>query len=403
MFRPISNQRMELVHSDIRGPLFQQALKMEAEGTKVLKLNTGNPANFGFGMPQSVRDALTNNLDRGVGYCDLKGMPDARNAICDYETSKGIKGLTPNDVFIGNGISELAEMLLLGFLEKGDEILMPSPGYSLWTNSAYLADATPVLYRCDEANDWNPDIDDIKSKITNNTKAIVIINPNNPTGALYSKETLEEIVKIARQYGLVVISDEIYDRLLYDGDVHISTGSLCDDLCVITLNGLSKSHFVCGFRVGWIVVSGQSPQCDVIRSALTKLSAMRLCSNALPQPVIPAALADSASTKAQFVPGGRLYEQRKATMEELEKIDGVSFVKTRGAFYIFPKIDLNKYHFESDKDFARGLLESKHILVIPGSGFDYPQPDHFRIVMLPEADVLRKAVQDLGDYLYSIR
>lgn len=403
LFKSIANERMEKVHSDIRGPLFQQALKMEAEGTKVLKLNTGNPANFGFGMPQSVKDALIANLDRGVGYCDMKGMPDAREAICNYELSKGIKGLTPNDIFVGNGISELAEMLLLGILGAGDEILMPSPGYSLWTNSAFLADANPVLYRCDEKADWNPDIADIKKKITPNTKAIVIINPNNPTGALYSKDVLEELVKVARENGLVIISDEIYDRLLYDGDVHISTGSLCDDLCVVTCNGLSKSHFVCGFRVGWLAVSGSSPQCDVVRSALTKLSAMRLCSNALPQPVIPAALEDSASTKAQFVPGGRLYEQRRATMEELEKIDGVSFVKTRGAFYIFPKIDIKKYHFENDKDFARGLLESKHILVIPGSGFDYPEPDHFRIVMLPQPDVLRKAIQDLGDYLYSIK
>ncbi len=403
VFKSISNQRMEKVHSDIRGPLFQQAVKMKAEGTNVLMLNTGNPATFGFGMPKSVKDALVANLDRGVGYCDLKGMPDAREAICNYETSKGIMGLTPDDIFIGNGISECAEMLLLGMLEAGDEILMPSPGYSLWTNSAHLAGATPVLYRCDEKADWNPDIADIKSKINNNTKAIVIINPNNPTGALYSKDFLEEIIKVAREHGLVIISDEIYDRLLYDGAIHVSTGSLCDDLCVVTLNGLSKSHFVCGFRIGWMAISGKSPQSDVIRNALTKLSSMRLCSNALSQPVIPAALNDPESTMAQMQPGGRLYEQRKATMEELAKIDGISFVPTKAAFYVFPKIDLSKFNVESDRAFAKGLLENKHILVIPGSGFDFPEPDHFRIVMLPQPDMLAKAVRDMGDYLDSIR
>ena len=391
---------MEKVHSDIRGPLFEQALKMEAEGTKVLKLNTGNPGSFGFGMPLSVREALLNNLDRGVGYCDLKGMPQSREAICTYQKSKGIQNITPNDVFIGNGISELAEMLLLGFLESGDEILMPSPGYSLWTNSSYLADATPVLYRCDEKADWYPDVADIRSKITKRTKAIVVINPNNPTGALYSKEVLQQIVDLSREFGLVLISDEIYDRLLYDGAQHISTASLSEDITTITLNGLSKSHFVCGFRIGWMVISGKSPQSEVIRTAMTKLCAMRLCSNALPQPIIPAALKDTQSTMEQLRSGGRLYEQRKATMDELANIDGLSFVKTKAAFYIFPKIDIKKYNFESDRDFAKGLLLNKHILVIPGSGFDYPEPDHFRIVMLPEPAMLKKAVCDIRDFLY---
>lgn len=395
----LRSDKLKEVHSDIRGPVFVEAMKMRAQGIDVLRLNTGNPATFGFGMPDSVRNALINNVDKAVAYCDLKGMPDAREAICNYHKSKGIEGITPDDVFIGNGVSELVTMVLTAFLNEGDEILVPSPDYSLWTNSVYIANGKPVHYICDEQSEWYPDLDDIRSKITPKTRAIVIINPNNPTGALYPRELLEQLVQIARENNLVIFSDEIYDRLVMDELEHVSTASLASDLLVVTMNGLSKSHIICGFRCGWMVVSGAKDKAQDFIAGLVQLSAMRLCANALPQLVIPAALNDPESTREMIVPGGRLYEQREATMRELEKIPGISCVKNKAAFYVFPKLDVKRFNITNDEQFAMDYLHSKNVMIIPGRGFSWKQPDHFRIVMLPQADVLAKAVRDLGDFL----
>lgn len=399
----LRSDKLANVHSDIRGPVFVEAMKMRKEGIDVLRLNTGNPATFDFKMPDSVRNALLNNADKAVAYCDLKGMPDAREAICKYHKSKGIEGITPDDVFIGNGVSELVTMALTALLNYGDEILVPSPDYSLWTNSVYIAGAKPVHYICDEQSNWYPDIKDIKSKITPKTKALVLINPNNPTGALYPREVLEELVAVAREHQLVVFSDEIYDRLVMDDLEHISTATLAPDLLVCTMNGLSKSHIVCGFRCGWMLVSGAKDSAKDFIAGLVQLSAMRLCANALMQLVIPAALDDPYSTRELIVPGGRLYEQREATCRELEKIEGISFVKNSAAFYIFPKLDVKKFNITDDQQFAMDYLHSKNVMIIPGRGFSWKEPDHFRIVMLPEPEKIAKAMRDLGDFLKDYR
>ena len=392
-------KKLEPVHSDIRGPLYTESQRMAKEGIDVLRLNTGNPATFGFTMPDSVKNALLNNADKAVGYCDLKGMPEARQAICDYHKSKGIVGITTDDIYIGNGVSELVSMTVTALLNSGDEILIPTPSYSLWTNSTYIAGGTPVFYTCDEKSDWFPDIDDMRSKITSKTRAIVIINPNNPTGAVYSKEILEQIISLARENNLVIFSDEIYDRLVMDGVEHISTASLAPDVTVITFNGLSKSHVICGFRCGWMVISGANGSADDYLDGVFQMAAMRLCSNALTQLVIPAALSDPDSTRSMIVPGGRLYEQRTVTMRELEKIEGISCVKNSAAFYVFPKLDIKQFNITDDRKFAYDLLHEKHIFIVPGSGFDWEAPDHFRIVMLPEPDRLAKAISDIGDFL----
>ncbi len=397
------SDKLQNVHSDIRGPVFVEAMRMRKEGIDVLRLNTGNPATFDFKMPDSVRNALINNADKAVAYCDLKGMPDARESICDYHKGKGIQGITPDDAFIGNGVSELVTMALTALLNYGDEILVPAPDYSLWTNSVWIAGAKPVHYICDEQSNWYPDINDIKSKITPKTKALVIINPNNPTGALYPKEVLEELVQVAREHQLVIFSDEIYDRLVMDDLEHISTATLAPDLLVCTMNGLSKSHIICGFRCGWMVVSGAKDNAKDFIAGLVQLSAMRLCANALMQLVIPAALNDPESTREMIVPGGRLYEQREATCRELAKIDGISFVKNSAAFYLFPKIDVKKFNITDDQQFAMDYLHSKNVMIIPGRGFSWKEPDHFRIVMLPEPEQIAKAMRDLGDFLKDYR
>ncbi len=399
----LRSDKLANVHSDIRGPVFVEAMRMRKEGIDVLRLNTGNPATFDFGMPDSVRNALLNNADKAVAYCDLKGMPDARESICDYHKGKGIEGITPDDVFIGNGVSELVTMALTALLNYGDEILVPAPDYSLWTNSVWIAGAKPVHYICDEEANWYPDINDIKSKITPKTKALVIINPNNPTGALYPKEVLEELVAVAREHQLVIFSDEIYDRLVMDDLEHISTATLAPDLLVCTMNGLSKSHIICGFRCGWMVISGAKDSAKDFIAGLVQLSAMRLCANALMQLVIPAALNDPQSTREMIVPGGRLYEQREATCRELEKIEGISFVKNSAAFYIFPKLDIKKFNITDDQQFAMDYLHSKNVMIIPGRGFSWDKPDHFRIVMLPEPEKIAKAMRDLGDFLKDYR
>ena len=393
------SDRLDHVHSDIRGPLYQEALRMEAEGINVLKLNTGNPGRFGFKLPNSVRQALALHIDEAVPYCDVRGMAAARNVICTYHIGRGLQGIMPNDVFICNGVSEAASMLMNALLGTGEEILMPSPCYSLWSNNAYLCGGKPVFYRCDPNNEWNPDVEDIRNKVTDHTKAILIINPNNPTGAVYSREVLLEIADIARKNHLLLLSDEIYDRLVMDGLRHESIGALAPDVPCVTFNGLSKSHIVCGFRCGWMVFSGPKGELDELKNGVMKLASMRLCGNALTQLVIPAALVDSESTREMIIPGGRLYEQRQATMDALERIPGVTFVPSRAAFYLFPGLEKEQFDFENAQDFAMRFLHEMHVLVIPGSGFDWHEDIRFRIVMLPEPEALTKAMGDLAVFL----
>jgi len=387
------------VHSDIRGPLYQEALEMEKKGIKVLKLNTGNPARFGFNMPDSLRNVLIDNIDEAVAYSDVKGMIEARKAILKYALNKGFKDINEDDIFLTNGVSEASSIVSSALLSIGDEILLPTPCYSLWSNNAYLVGAKPVFYRCDSNNEWNPDIKDIISKITNKTKAILVINPNNPTGALYSKDILLQIGEIAKKYKLLLLADEIYDRLVIDDDKHYSLAALFPDLPCISFNGLSKSHMVCGFRCGWLVLSGAKEELKEIREAIMKLTAMRLCSNTLTQLVIPAALDDDLSTKELLVKGGRLFEQREICINELNKINGVNVVKNKAAFYIFPKIDKEKFDFKDDFDFCMKFLHEKHILVIPGGGFEWYEDLRFRIVMLPNTIELEKAIKELSSFL----
>ena len=395
--------KLSLVRSDIRGPVYEEALRMQAAGKSVLKLNTGNPASFGFTMPASVKRALLEGMDDAVAYCDLRGMPAARESILAYHRSKGLADIGMDDIFLANGVSEMVQMVTLSYLNYGDEILLPSPNYSLWENCTHIAGGKPVFYHCDEQNGWCPDVQDMESKITDKTRAILIINPNNPTGTVYTKETLLQIVELARKHRLALFADEIYDRLLLDDAEHISLASLCPDLLTVTFNGISKSHIVCGFRCGWGIVAGPKELRVGLKDGLTRICAMRLCSNALAQLAVPAALEDFASTKIMVTPGGRLYEQREATCEVLEKVEGISFVKNRAAFYLFPKLDKEKFGIRSDQQFALDLLHAKNLLIIPGSGFGFKGDDHFRIVMLPKPEILRKAMLDLGDFLSDYR
>ena len=393
------SNRISQIHSDIRGPLYVEALRMQAAGERVLKLNTGNPASFGFTLPDSVRTALMEHVDEAVPYCDVRGMEEARAAILRYHRSRGLRDITMEDIFICNGVSEAVTMLMTALVGDGDEILVPAPCYSLWSNNVFIGGGVPVFYRCDPDNGWNPDLSDMETKISPRTKAVLVINPNNPTGAVYSREVLLSIGALARKHGLVLLADEIYDRLVMDGLPMNSLAALMPDVPCVTFNGLSKSHIICGFRCGWMVFSGPPKALAEIKDGVTQLAAMRLCGNALTQLVIPAALADSASTEAMLLPGGRLYEQRKATVAGLSKIPGVHFLSNRACFYIFPGIDTRMYDFASDQDFALRFLHEKKILVIPGRGFDWHEDLRFRIVMLPEPEVLAKAMADLGDFL----
>ena len=395
--------RMAAVHSDIRGELYREALAMQERGIDVMKLNTGNPASFGFPLPESIRAALEGNAHKAVAYCDFQGMPEARDAIARYCRGKGIEGVEPGDVFIGNGVSEVVNFALLPLLNPGDEVLIPTPTYSLWSNTILLAGATPVYYRCDEASDWNPDVQDLKRKVTSKTRAVVIINPNNPTGALYDTQVLQDMLQVAREHDLIVFSDEIYDRLVMDGKTHVSTAALAPDLTVVTMNGLSKSHCLCGYRCGWMVISGPRQVTEEYRRGIVELTSMRLCSNALGQLVIPAAIADEETPASMVRPGGRIYEQRAATVEVLKDIEGLSFVKNTGAFYMFPRLDAKRFGITNDKVFARDLLLATRILVVPGSGFDWPEPDHFRVVMLPQAEELREAMLRMKEFLANYR
>ena len=393
------SDRLTHVHSDIRGPLYVEALRMQAAGTPVLKLNTGNPGNFGFTLPESVRRALLDHVDEAVPYCDVRGMAAAREAILAYHQSRGLQGVTMDDIFICNGVSESVSMLMTALVGTGDEVLVPSPCYSLWSNNTYLGGGKPVHYRCDPGNDWNPDLEDIRSKITPRTKAILVINPNNPTGAVYSKQTLLDIAQMAREHHLLLLADEIYDRLVLEDLPTYSIAALAPDLPCVTFNGLSKSHIICGFRCGWMVFSGPEEELAAIKHGVMQLAAMRLCGNTLTQLVIPAALSDRESTRAMMAPGGRLYEQSKATVEGLRKIPGVTQVPNRAAFYLFPGLENGAFDFESDEDFAMKFLHEKHILVIPGRGFDWFEDLRFRIVMLPEPERITQAMAQLGEFL----
>ena len=395
--------RMADIHSDIRGPLYREALKLQEQGRNILKLNTGNPAAFGFTLPESIRAAIEGRENEAVAYCDFQGMPAARRAIIDYCIQKGIEDVEPEDVFIGNGVSEVVNFALMPLLNPGDEVLIPTPNYTLWSNTIRLCGAVPVYYRCDEASGWNPDIDDLRSKISSRTRALVIINPNNPTGVLYDTAILNDMLEVARQHSLLVFSDEIYDRLVMDGLTHVSTASLAPDLIVVTMNGLSKSHSLCGYRCGWMVISGPRQHRVAYRSGIVQLTSMRLCANALAQLVIPAALADMETPSSMVRPGGRLYEQREATLSVIESIPGMSCVRNNAAFYVFPKLDAKKFNITDDRVFARDLLHATDILVVPGSGFDYPDNSHFRIVMLPEAAELRAAMERMARFLDTYR
>ena len=395
----LKSNRLTHVHSDIRGPLYVEALRMQAAGTPVLRLNTGNPGNFGFQMPQSVRRALLENVDKAVPYCDVRGMAAARQAILEYHKSCGIQDITPEDIYICNGVSEAVSMLMSALVGTGDEVLVPSPCYSLWSNNTYLGGGKPIYYRCDPQNAWNPDLEDMRAKITGRTKAVLVINPNNPTGAIYSKETLLAIAQLARENHLLLLADEIYDRLTLENAPTYSMAALAPDLPCVTFNGLSKSHIICGFRCGWMVFSGPKAELAEVEQGVTALASMRLCGNTLTQLVIPAALQDRDSTRAMMIPGGRLYEQSKATVEGLRKIPGVTLVPNRAAFYLFPGLEAGAFDFESDEDFAMKFLHEKHILVIPGHGFDWFEDLRFRIVMLPEPERITAAMVSLGEFL----
>ena len=402
--KPIdSSDKLNLVQSDIRGAIYERAVAMERAGIEVLKLNTGNPATFGFTMPDSVRNALLENIDRAVAYCDPRGMLDAREALRQYHTKQGFQDVGLDDIYIGNGVSEMATMVCLCVLNAGDELLVPAPSYSLWTNSAHLAGAKPVFYTCDESADWYPDVADMEKKITARTKAVVLINPNNPTGQVYDPELVKQVAELARRHNLLLIADEIYDRLIMDDMPFQSVAAVAPDMPVVTLNGLSKSHLVCGFRCGWAVITGPETLTRELKEAMTKIAALRLCGNALTQLVIPAAMNDSESTRAMLAPGGRVYEQREAACKALDQLDSlVTYVRPHAAFYVFPKLN-DRIKLKDDRKFALDLLEEKHILLVPGSGFDWPAPDHFRLVLLPEPEKTYQAILEIGDFLRDYR
>ena len=393
------SHKLDNVCYDIRGPIMDEANRMDENGVNVLKLNIGNPAPFNFTAPDEIIVDMIYNLRASEGYSDSKGIFSARKAVMQYCQIKKIPNVDIGDIYTGNGVSELITMSMQGLLDNDDEILIPSPDYPLWTASVTLAGGKAVHYMCDEENEWNPDIDDIKKKITTRTKGIVIINPNNPTGALYSEEILKEIVEIARKTGIIIFSDEIYDRLVMDGLEHVSIASLAPDVPCVTFNGLSKSHRVAGFRVGWMVISGDKSRIKGYIEGLNLLSTMRLCSNVPSQQIIQTALGGYQSVDELLKPGGRVFEQREYIYNALNSIDGVSAVKPKAAFYIFPKFDMKKFNLKDDERFALELLRSKKILVTQGTGFNYPTPDHIRIVYLPDIKQLKHAVDGIADFL----
>ncbi len=397
------SSKLENVLYDVRGPVVDEADAMEARGEHILKLNIGNPAPFGFRTPDEVIFDMRQQLTECEGYSNSRGLFAARKAIMQYAQLKHLPNVDINTIYTGNGVSELIQLCMHALLDNGDEILIPSPDYPLWTACATLAGGTPVHYLCDEEADWYPDLADIESKITERTKAIVIINPNNPTGAVYPREVLADIVEIARRHQLMIFSDEIYDRLCMDGVEHVSIASLAPDLPCVTFSGLSKSHMVAGFRIGWMVLSGNKRCMKDFIYGINMLSNMRLCSNVPAQSIVQTALGGYQSVERYVEPGGRVYEQRNYVYEALNAIDGVTAVKPKAAFYIFPKLDVKKFNITDDEQFALDLLHDKHILITRGGGFNWPKPDHFRIVYLPRMGVLQDAMRDLADFLEHYR
>lgn len=391
--------RLDNVRYAIRGPVMDEAMKMESHGERILKLNIGNPAPFGFTAPDEIVHDMIYNLHACEGYSESKGLFTARKAIMQYYQLKGVKGVETNDIYIGNGVSELITLSMQALLNPSDEILVPAPDYPLWTASVNFAGGKAVHYMCDEQNEWNPDIDDIKKKITPNTKGIVVINPNNPTGALYSDEILKEIVEIARQNNLMLFADEIYDRLVMDGHIHTALASLAPDVPCVSFNGLSKSHRVAGFRVGWIVVSGDKKKMAGYIKGLNLLTSMRICPNVPAQSIVQTALGGAQSVDELLLPGGRIYEQREFVYNALCDIDGVSVVKPKAAFYIFPKLDTKKFNLHDDEKLVLDFLKAKKVLLMHGKGFNYPTPDHIRIVYLPRRRVLGEAMDAFKDFL----
>ena len=399
----LKSNKLANVCYDIRGPVLQQAKRMEDEGHKIIKLNIGNLGPFGFDSPEEIQLDMIRNLPNAAGYCDSKGIFAARKAIMHYTQQKHIKGVTLEDIYIGNGASELIVMAMNALLNSGDEVLVPAPDYPLWTAAVSLSGGTPRHYLCDEANGWQPDLDDIRSKITPNTRAIVVINPNNPTGALYPESTLLEIFAIARQHGLIVYSDEIYDKVLYDGETHTSMASLSEDVMTVTFNGLSKSYRSCGYRAGWMVVSGDLRDARDYIEGLDMLASMRLCANVPAQYGIQTALGGYQSIDDLVAPTGRLCRQRDLAYELITAIPGVSCVKPKAALYMFPKLDPKVYPIVNDQEFIAELLREERVLLVQGSGFNWPHPDHFRVVFLPHEDELREAIGRLARFLEAYR
>lgn len=397
------SSKLDNVLYDVRGPVADEAARMEDEGTRILKLNIGNPAPFGFRTPDEVVYDMRQQLPECEGYSDSRGLFSARKAIMQYAQIKHLPNVSMDGIYTGNGVSELIQLCMNALLDNGDEILIPSPDYPLWTACATLAGGTPVHYLCDEQAEWTPDLADMESKITSNTKALVIINPNNPTGAVYPREVLEQIVEIARRHQLMIFADEIYDRLCMDGNEHVSIASLAPDLPCVTFSGLSKSHMVAGFRIGWMVLSGNKRCMRDFIYGINMLSNMRLCSNVPAQSIVQTALWGYQSVERYVEPGGRVYEQRNYVYEALNAIDGITAVKPKAAFYIFPKIDVKKFNITDDEQFALDLLHEKHILITRGGGFNWPEPDHFRIVYLPRMEVLHEAMADLADFFAHYR
>jgi alanine-synthesizing transaminase len=399
----LKSTKLANVCYDIRGPVMERAKQMEEEGQRIIKLNIGNLAPFGFEAPEEIQQDVILNLPNSSGYSESKGMFAARKAIMHYCQAKKIAGVGLDDIYIGNGASELIVMAMQGLLNHGDEVLVPAPDYPLWTAAVTLAGGKPRHYVCDEANDWNPDLADMRAKISPHTRAIVIINPNNPTGALYSNEILREIIQLAREHQLIIFADEIYDKMLYDGEKHTSVASLADDVLFVTLNGLSKNYRACGYRSGWMVVSGEKRHAQDYINGLTILASMRLCSNVPGQFAIQTALGGYQSIHDLVAPGGRLCKQRDMAYELLTAIPGVTCVKPKAGLYLFPRLDPEMYPIENDQQFILELLEAEKVLVVQGSGFNWIHPDHFRVVFLPTADDLADAIGRIARFLEHYR
>lgn len=397
------SDKLKDVCYDIRGPVLKAANAMEEQGHRIIKLNIGNPAPFGFEAPQEILSDVISNLPNAVGYCDSKGLFAARKAIVHYYQTKGLLGVDVNDIYIGNGVSELIVMAMQALLNNGDEMLVPAPDYPLWTAAVTLSGGTPVHYLCDEDQGWFPDLADIERKITPKTRGIVVINPNNPTGAVYSKEVLEGIVALARKHGLIIFADEIYDKILYDEAQHTSIATLAPDLLCVTFNGLSKSYRVAGFRSGWLMVSGNKRIAKDYIEGLDMLASMRLCANVQAQFAIQTALGGYQSINDLIRPGGRLYEQRELAHKMLTAIPGVTCVKPTGALYLFPKLDAEMYPIENDQAFILEFLQAEKVLLVQGTGFNWPKPDHFRVVFLPHREELIEAINRLARFLENYR